>query len=316
MTKRKGRKKTSKKSQDDDSEIVEEEISEDEMEPEIIDEVSKNKDIKNLSPSDFPEVGELVVATCTKITTHGGYFSIENYEILGETAGFVHISELSRTWVRNIRKHIREGQKAVCRVMRVTMNRQEVDLSIRRVTDSQKRETLQLHKQELRARGIIKAVGERMNHDSDEIMSNIIEPLENKYGNLFSVLEMARDEGESVITSAGISKEIAEEIVATASKELERASVSLTGKAKISSYDAQGINIIKDSFEAATDMTLKKKALGVSVHVISSPEYKIVIDADDWKNAEKYWTIFQETFIKNFKKKSSFDPLIMEFIRE
>ena len=80
MTKRKGRKKTSKKTQEEDSEIVEEEIIE-EPEPEIIDEVSKNKDFKNLSPNDFPEVGELVVATCTKITTHGGYFSIENYEI-------------------------------------------------------------------------------------------------------------------------------------------------------------------------------------------------------------------------------------------
>ena len=191
MTKRKGRKKTSKKSQDEEPEVTEEELKQEEM-PEIIEEDTSSIDLKNLSPADFPEVGELVVATCTKITTHGGYFSIENYEILGATAGFVHISELSRTWVRNIRKHIREGQKAVCRVMRVTVQRQEVDLSIRRVSDSQKRETLQLHKQELRARGIIKAVGERLNIDSEDINRTIIEPLENKYGNLFSVLELAQ----------------------------------------------------------------------------------------------------------------------------
>jgi len=315
VTKRKGRKKTTKKAQDDNQEIIEEDLPQAE-EPEIIDEVPKGRDFKNLSPADFPEVGELVVATCTKITTHGGYFSIENYEVLGETAGFVHISELSRTWVRNIRKHIREGQKTVCRVMRVTVQRQEVDLSIRRVSDSQKRETLQLHKQELRARGIIKAIGERLNLNIDETTTKIIEPLESKYGNLFSVLEMARDEGESVITSVGLSKEIAEEIVSTATKELERASVSLSGKAKISSYDPEGVDIIKEAFEVASDATLKKKAIDVSVHVISAPEYKIVIDADDWKNAEKYWSIFQETFIKTFKKKSTTEPLIMEFIRE
>lgn len=315
MTKRKGKKKSTKKSQKEDSEETEEIIKEEEA-PEIIEEDRTTIDLKNLSPADFPEVGELVVATCTKITTHGGYFSIENYEILGETAGFVHISELSRTWVRNIRKHIREGQKAVCRVMRVTVQRQEVDLSIRRVTDSQKRETLQLHKQELRARGIIKAVGERLNFNADEISKNIIEPLENKYGNLFSVLEMARDDGESVITSVGLSKELAEELVATATRELERSSVSLSGRAKISSYDPQGVDIIKESFEVAADATLKKKAIDVSVHVISAPDYKITINADDWKNAEKYWFVFQETFTKNFKKKSKLEPLLMEFIRE
>ena len=200
--------------------------------------------------------------------------------------------------------------------MRVTVNRQEVDLSIRRVSDSQKRETLQLHKQELRARGIIKSIGERMSLNADEINSKIITPLENKYGNLFSVLEMARDEGEGVLTSVGLSKELAEEIVNTAAKELERASVSLSGKAKISSYDPDGIEIIKEAFEVASETTLKKKAIDVSVHVISAPDYKIVIDADDWKNAEKYWAIFQESFIKTFKKRSSLEPLLMEFIRE
>ena len=200
--------------------------------------------------------------------------------------------------------------------MRVTVNRQEVDLSIRRVSESQKKETLQIHKQELRAKGIIKAVGERMNLDPNEITTKVIDPLESKYGNLFSVLEMARDEGESIIISAGLNKEIAQEIVATATKELERTSVSLLGKAKIKSYDPLGITIIKDSFEIAIDTTLKKKAFDVSVHVISAPEYKIVIDADDWKNAEKYWSIFQDTFIKNFKKKSSLEPIQLEFIRE
>lgn len=315
MTKRKGRKKTSKKSQEEEPEVSEEEIKDDES-PETVEPDRNVRDLKNLSPADFPEVGELVVATCTKITTHGGYFMIENYEILGSSAGFVHISELSRTWVRNIRKHIREGQKAVCRVMRVTVNRQEVDLSIRRVSDSQKRETLQIHKQELRARGIIKAVAERLNVDSDDINRTIIEPLENKYGNLFSVLEMARDEGETVLTSAGISKTLAEELVQTATRELERASVALSGKAKVSSFDPEGIKIIKEAFDAACDATLKKKAINVDVHVISAPEYKIVINADDWKNAEKYWSVFQDSFIKTFKKRAQQEALIMEFIRE
>ena len=77
MTKRKGRKKTSKKAQDEESDDSEEIIKEEEA-PEIIEEDRTSIDLKNLSPADFPEVGELVVATCTKITTHGGFFCIEN----------------------------------------------------------------------------------------------------------------------------------------------------------------------------------------------------------------------------------------------
>ena len=314
MTKRKGRKKTtSKKSLEEETEVVEEVVPETE---EVVEEVSTKRELKDLSPSDYPEVGELVVGTCTKITTHGGYFTLEGYEILGNSAGFVHISELSRTWVRNIRKHIREGQKNVCRVMRVNTQRQEIDLSIRRVTDSQKRDTLQLHKQELRARGIIRAVAERLNISQDSIEKDIIIPLENKYGNLFSVLESARDEGESVLTTSGINEEVAKEIVNTALKELERSSVSLTGKLKISTYDPAGLPIMKSAFDFAKDATLKKKAIDCQINVISAPDYRIIIDADDWKNAEKYWNVFQESFIKVFKKKSTVEPLILEFIRE
>ena len=52
--------------------------------------------------SRFPLVGELVVGNCTKVTPHGAYFEIFDYENLGPEAGFVHVSELTRTWVRNI----------------------------------------------------------------------------------------------------------------------------------------------------------------------------------------------------------------------
>jgi len=229
VTKRKSRKKGSVKGK-----IDEEPEEVDELIPEPVEEQQLPPTNKNLSISDYPQVGELVVGTCTKITAHGAYFKIEGYEILGDSAGFVHISELSRTWVRNIRKHIREGQKTVARVMRISAQRQEIDLSIRRVNDSQKRETLQIHKQDQRARGILRAVGERLQMTPEQTEEKLITPLESKYGNIYSVLERSRDEGSGPLIEAGFSKEIADEITTTAQKELERPSVSLTGKVSIS----------------------------------------------------------------------------------
>lgn len=315
MTKRKARKKSStkkKSSPKKDISEIEDEIEEElpAQEEDVRDE--PKQEIKDLTYADFPEVGELIVGTCTKITTHGAYFSIDGFEILGKSAGFVHISELSRTWVRNIRKHVREGQKSVCRVMRVNIQRQEIDLSIRRVTESQKRETLQQHKQEQRARGIIKSVADKLNVSEDEIFP----PLESNFPNLYTSLEIARDEGSGELTKVGLSNEIAEEIASTASKELERSSVTLSGKIQISTYDPAGNELIKNAFNSATKATIKKNAQSVQINIVSAPEYRTIINASDWKIAEKCWSTFQETIKKQIKKNSKFEPLLLTFERE
>src|SRR5207249_2411365 len=54
--------------------------------------------------------------------------------------GLVHISEISTTWVRNIRDHARAGQKLVLKVLRVNPQRNQIDLSLRRVTGRDKSE--------------------------------------------------------------------------------------------------------------------------------------------------------------------------------
>ena len=315
MTKRKARKKApAKKKQDKKGSLSEDqEIEEEYPDVEETEQQDEPKQIlKELSASDFPNVGELIVGTCTKITTHGAYFSIDGFEILGKSAGFVHISELSRTWVRNIRKHVREGQKSVCRVMRVNIQRQEIDLSIRRVTESQKRETLQQHKQEQRARGIIKSVADKLNIPEDSIFPT----LEANFNSLYASLESARDDGPSELINIGLSDEISNEIASTASKELERSTVTLSGKIQISTYDPAGNELIKNAFNSASTATLKKNALGVQVNVISAPEYRAIINASDWKIAEKCWLTFQETIKKQIKKNSEFEPLILSFVRE
>ncbi|MHA2364323.1 MAG: S1 RNA-binding domain-containing protein [Candidatus Hodarchaeales archaeon] len=282
--------------------------------PTTIQKPPRREIIPTLSINDFPQKGELVVGTCTRITPHGAYFQIEGYEKLGKSTGFVHISELSRTWVRNIRKFIKEGQRTVLRVMRVNPDRQEIDLSKRRVNEAQRRETLQAHKQEQRARGIIKAVGERFDLSSDIINETLFKPLESN-GTLYAMLEATRDEGSKILIDAGISEEIAEELAKTAAKELERPSVTLTGKATISTYDPAGMSAIKLSFDKAIKKVITNKATDVSVLAISAPDYKINLNAEDWKQAEKCWDIFQNTFNKTMKKETK-QILSLEFTRE
>ena len=64
---------------------------------------------------EYPEVGDHVIATIETITTYGAYAKLDEYN----KQGLLHVSEISSSWIRNIRDFVREGQKAVLKVIRV-----------------------------------------------------------------------------------------------------------------------------------------------------------------------------------------------------
>ena len=311
MPRRKSKGRSKKTTTDEEEEVEEESIGGEE-------EVFTRPESNQVAPikfteSDFPQRGELIIGTCTQISPHGAYFLIEGYEKLGQTAGFVHISELSSTWIRNIRKHIKEGQKAVCKVLRINPSRIEVDLSIRRVSDSQKRSTLKVNKQESRARSILTLVAEQQ-HLSEENMKNIADIFYNRFGNLYAALEYARDNGADALTKVGVNPiSVAEVIVDVSTKELERPTVTLAGKINCSVYARNGLEVLKDCFNEAMEAARANNALDINVQNVSAPDYRVLIEADDWKVAEKCWREFQTTFEKAISQHS---PLNVVFARD
>ena len=79
---------------------------------------------------EWPDEGDLVVGTVHKVVGYGAFASLEEYE--GKEA-FIHISEVSSGWVKNIRDHVRENQKIVARVLRVNPKKGHVDVSMKRI---------------------------------------------------------------------------------------------------------------------------------------------------------------------------------------
>ncbi|MCK4434705.1 S1 RNA-binding domain-containing protein, partial [Candidatus Bathyarchaeota archaeon] len=64
---------------------------------------------------EWPEIGDLVMATVGDVKDYGAYVKLDEYDQMG----LLHISEISSSWVRNIRNFVREGQKVVLKVLRV-----------------------------------------------------------------------------------------------------------------------------------------------------------------------------------------------------
>src|SRR5450756_455755 len=64
---------------------------------------------------EWPESGDLVIATIESVMDYGAYANLDEYS----RRGFLHISEISSARIRNVRDFVRENQKMVLKVLRV-----------------------------------------------------------------------------------------------------------------------------------------------------------------------------------------------------
>lgn len=78
------------------------------------------------------QVGNILEGTVVNITNFGAFV-----EVSGKT-GLVHISEISETYVKDIRKHLKEQDKVKVKVIGIDENG-KISLSIRQATPPAKR---------------------------------------------------------------------------------------------------------------------------------------------------------------------------------
>ncbi|MDP2717644.1 MAG: S1 RNA-binding domain-containing protein, partial [Candidatus Micrarchaeota archaeon] len=141
----------------------------------------------------YPRVGEFVIVKAKKILKFGAIFSLEEY---GGTEAFVHISEVSTGWVRNIRDHVKEGQFTVAKVTMVDAQKQQVDVSLKRASESEKKRKLQLFQTGKRARKMLEATAKKMGKPLALALQEAGKPLEDAYGDLWSAFEAMALSGE------------------------------------------------------------------------------------------------------------------------
>lgn len=232
---------------------------------------------------DFPEEGELVIATVTKIKPYGAFVSLDEY--VGKE-GMVHISEVSTKWVKNIRSHLRVGQKIVAKVLRVIPEKMQIDLSVRRVTRQQKIMKIQSWKKRKRAEKLLEILSEKLKIPLEDIHKNVAEKLEKKYGELYDSFEIVKEKGMSVLTKAGISEDIAKALYELINNYIKLPSVIIYGTFEIRSYESNGIEIIKDALIKAKKVVKKDKRTDIRIYTIGAPRYRVEVEAPNYQLAE------------------------------
>ena len=227
----------------------------------------------------LPEDSEIVMCTVTKIQYSSVFVELDEYRL----PGMIHISEIAAGRIRNIRDYVKEGKKIVCKVLRVYQDRGQVDLSLRRVAEVQKRKKINEMKVEQKAETIIKYIAEQNKLPLDKTYNDIANIILKKYEYIhFAFQAIAEDKTLPVVAELQmiLDKKIVETLVDLVEQRFKAKLVEVSGVYEISTYDSNGIEIVKNALRAA------KKQDGAQIFYLGGGRYKIVVTATDYKDAE------------------------------
>lgn len=221
----------------------------------------------------FPETGELVIGTVRDVFPYGAFVKLDEYD----KVGMIHIKEISSAWVKNIRNHVKEGQKVVTKVLRVVPDRGHIDLSLRRTTTQQRKWKIQQYKREKKAEKLLEYYAHEQNLSEEELEKSIVEPLEEKFeGILEGMEEILRD--KSLLTT--IPEQYQQSFYELLEGNVEIPTVEITGYIEVTCPQRNGVDVIKEALLSAEEE-------GVTIRLVGTPQYMVKVEAEDYKTAEE-----------------------------
>ena len=236
----------------------------------------------SLGRPEWPEIGELVVATVRRVESYGAYVSLDEYT---EREGLLHISEISSRWVRNIRNHVRPGQKVVLQVLRTDPGKGQVDLSLRRVTRDEKRKKIESWKKERKAVTLLTQAAHQLNTETEALFESEGMKLVEHYDSLYEGLEEASKRGVDALTEAGVEPKVAAVLSEMAKEKIVIKGVTIQGVFEASTMSSFGLQEIKDVFQKA-EVVAEDNDSTISITTLGAPKYRIQLMAEDYKKAE------------------------------
>lgn len=253
----------------------------------------------------LPEEGDVVIATIRQLTGHGAYVVLDEYK---DMTGFLHVSEIATGWIRNIERYVKPRQKSVFKVIRVNKARAEVDLSLKQVSGEERKAKLIEVKKSEKASASMNIIKEKTKINDIQV-KEIEEKILQKYDYIYDLFEDVAKKGISVLSGIELQPEVLKAIEEESNK-VQIPHVEIRGIAEISVKRPNGIDIIKSTLLAAESS--KSTSSTVNVAYIGAPRYRIVVEAENFKIAERAMNNLVEKVHLNLEKHHG----TFNFIRE
>ncbi len=227
---------------------------------------------------ELPEVGEIVIATVTKIMDQGAYVTLDEYN---NVQGFLHISEIATGWIRHVEKVLKVGKKKVVLVKRINTSRSEIDLSLKQISSDQKKKKLLELKKKEKEKVLFDSLKTKAGLSQTEA-EKIEEALIDKFNSLYDAFSEIVSKGIGVLNGLDLSSKVLKTIEEISSK-IQVPHVEIRGVLEITCTKPNGIEIIKKALLDAVE----KNGVNVEIVYIGAPKYRITISAQNFKIAEK-----------------------------
>jgi translation initiation factor 2 subunit 1 len=253
----------------------------------------------------FPEEGELVVGTVKEVKGFGAFVNLDEYP---GKEGFIHIAEVAAGWVKYVRDHVRENQKIVAKVLTVDTNRGHVDLSLKRVNDHQRRETISAWKNEQKAEKLLEILGERTSKKPEDLLKEFGYKMVETYGSLYAAFEVAAVQEEE-LEEDGFKGPWVASFVELAKENIQVPFVQVKGYVDLQSFASDGVSELVEALEAAEESEYED--VEIEVQYMGAPRYRLKVKAPDYKVAEEQLRGAADRAMKIIAKKGG----IGQFIR-
>ncbi|MBY8996699.1 MAG: translation initiation factor IF-2 subunit alpha [Candidatus Thorarchaeota archaeon] len=236
-----------------------------------------------LKRAGWPQPDEFAIAVATKVANYGAYVVLPEF---GEKEGFIHISEVSSTWVRNIRNHIHEHQRVVVKVLKVDTEKKHIDCSLRRVSAEAKRTKNNEWKRAQKAEKLLELIAKENDMSLDAVYEKIGWPIEDEFGEIYKGLEKASDGDVDVFENVVATKKLRKQVADLAKQRIEIPSVEIDGEMTIIVPGPSGIEVIRKALsDGLTEGKTREKST-TEIYTLGSPRYKLRIVSPDYKEAE------------------------------
>jgi translation initiation factor 2 subunit 1 len=229
----------------------------------------------------LPSINELCIATVDKIFELGAYVKLDEY---GGLEAYLPWNEVSSKWVKNIREVIKEGQKIVVKVIRVDRRKNQVDVSLKRVAEVERKRKIKEWKRVKRAWKILETVAKRLGAAPEEAYSGVWLKLERSCGDVLACLEGAATVGAEVLRKVGVPDKWVDALMEEIPKHVRVKQVRIAERLIMMTYEPDGVYRIKEILKALREVP--KEGVTVRIYSEGAPRYVVELVGKDYKVLE------------------------------
>ncbi|MDO8538320.1 MAG: S1 RNA-binding domain-containing protein [archaeon] len=233
-----------------------------------------------------PVVGEIVVVKVNKVLDYGAFCELLEYD---NAKGFVHVSQIASRWVKNIRNFVKENQIRAALVLNIEKDKGQIDLSLTKVSQGDQRVKIEEWKQGKRVQKLLEILAQQNKKSFEQINKEIVEPLIELYGSLYSGLQEIAIIKEIPFK---LDKKLSDSLLELVEKNIEVPQKTLRGMLELESTASNGVEIVKNALIEAKKSVPKTSKLEVIYS--GSGRYSIKSTSFDFKLADKALQLYVE----------------------